>query len=432
MAKITFIGGGSAKFVGGLVRDLFTYEELRDSRICLMDIDARRLERSRRYVLKMIEDLRIAARVETTLDQRQALAGSDYVIVTVMVGGFKHYESDGRIPRKYGVLVTVGDTVGPGGVIRLVRTAPVMEQLARNLSQVAPGAWVFNYTNPMAMVTWSLLDCGHERTVGLCHSIQGCYKEIAGWLGVPPEEVTYTAGGINHINFYLQLQHQGRDLYPLLLKKKDELVQQDPSRRVKFELLESLGAWPAEGQHHQTEYYPWFRKNAKLAERHYAVPTLWGYHWDKYHNTRLDRFTDEMIAGRRPLDLNRSHEFGAGMIHAIETNTPRVVYGNVRNRGLIENLPGRAVVEVPCLVDAQGVTPCRVGRIPAPLAAVMQPHIALHEMALAGVQQRSRRLLTQAVQADPLTGAILTLPKIRQMMNELYAANRAYMKDWSA
>ncbi len=430
MRKITFIGGGSAKFVGGLVRDIFTFEELQDSRICLMDINPQRLERSKAYTFKMIADLKIKAQVETTLDQRRALDGAAYVIVTIMVGGFKHYKTDGLIPRKYGVLPTVGDTIGPGGVIRLVRTAPVVEQIARNLQKLSPAAWVFNYTNPLAMVTWTLLDAGHERTVGLCHSIQSSYKEIANLLGIPHEEVTYTAGGINHINFYLTLQHKGKDLYPRLLARKNAILRQRPSLRVKFELLEHLGGWPAEGEYHQTEYYPWFRKNARTAEKHYASPTMWGYKWDKYHNTRSDRFTDEMIAGRRPLDLNRSHEFGAFMIHAMETNTPCAIYGNVRNRNLIENLPANAVVEVPCLVDVNGVQPCRVGRIPSPLAAVMLPHISVHEMAVAGVFARSRKQVVQAVQADPLTGAILTLPEITRMMKDLFAANRGYMKGW--
>jgi alpha-galactosidase len=432
MPKITFIGGGSAKFVGGLVRDLFSFPELRDSKICLMDVDAPRLERSRKYVLKMIEDLKIKASVETKLDQRQAVAGADYVIVTVMVGGFKHYESDGLIPKKYGVLATVGDTIGPGGVIRLVRTAPVMEQLARNLKEVAPNAWVFNYTNPMAMVTWSLLEYGHARTVGLCHSIQGCYKEISAWLGVNHEEVRYTAGGINHIDFYLTLEHKGKNLYPELLARKDEILAKHPDQRVKFELLEYVGYWPAEGPHHQTEYYPWFRKNAELGEKHYAVETMWGFKWDKYHNTRLDQFTDEMIAGTRPVDLKPSHEFGAWMIQSIETNTPRVIYGNVRNQNLISNLPARAVVEVPCLVDGNGISPCQVGRIPTQLAAVINPHIAVHEMAVDAVLQKSRRLIKQAVQADPLSGAILTLPKINEMMDELMAENSAYFKEWNA
>jgi alpha-galactosidase len=187
MAKITFIGGGSAKFVSGLVRDLFTFEALRDSHIALMDINPERMDRSARLIRKMIADLKLPAAVETTPDQARALDGADYVIVTVMVGGFKHYESDGAIPVKYGVLPTVGDTTGPGAVMRLIRTAPVVQEIVRNLRRTAPGAWVFNYTNPMAMITWMFLESGHERTVGLCHSIQGAYRQIAG-----REAISYT------------------------------------------------------------------------------------------------------------------------------------------------------------------------------------------------------------------------------------------------
>jgi alpha-galactosidase len=431
MARITFIGGGSAKFIAGLVRDLFSFEELRDSQLCLMDINAERLARSERLVRRIIADLKIPATVETTLDQRRAIAGADFVVVTVMVGGFKHYESDGAIPVKYGVLPTVGDTVGPGAVFRLVRTAPVVEEIARNIRETAPGAWVFNYTNPMAMMTWTFLEYGQERVVGLCHSIQGSYRQIAGFLGVPAEEVRYTAGGLNHVDFYLTLTHQGRDLYPLLLAKKDEILAKHPSLRVKFELLEYLGYWPAEGEHHQTEYYPWFRKNAEMAEKHYATETMWGFHFDKRINGELDAIVENQIAGREKIDYRRSHEYGAWMIHSVKTDTPRVVYGNVRNAGLIENLPPQSVVEVPCLVDAAGVRPCRVGRLPMSLAAAMTPHVHVHEMAVEAVLSKNRRLVYEAVQADPLTGAILTLPRIREMVDDLCAENREYMKGWA-
>ena len=201
MAKITFIGGGSAKFVGRLARDLFSFDELHDSHICLMDIDEERLDRSRRLVARMIDEQGLPATVSTTTDQRRAIEGADYVIVTIMVGGLKHYGSDGAIPVKYGVLPTVGDTIGPGAVFRLIRTGPVVQQIARDVQETAPDAWVLNYTNPMAMIVWTFLASGHERTVGLCHSIQGSYRKIAGFLGIPLEEVRYTAGGINHINF---------------------------------------------------------------------------------------------------------------------------------------------------------------------------------------------------------------------------------------
>jgi len=430
VAKVTFIGGGSAKFVAGLVRDLFSFEPLGDSTICLMDIDEERLARSRRLVRKMIADRDLPATVTSTTDQREAIEGADYVIVTVMVGGFRHYESDGAIPVKYGVLPTVGDTIGPGAVFRLIRTAPVVHEIVRNVKETAPDAWVFNYTNPMAMITWAFLAAGHERTVGLCHSIQGSYRQIADFLGIDWRQVRYTAGGINHVDFYLTLQHEGRDLYPMLLAKKDEILARHPDLRVKFELLEHLGYWPAEGQHHQTEYFPWFRKNRPMGEEHYAIETMWGYHFDKRINAELDRIVENRIAGREPIDYERSFEYGAWMIHSIETDTPRLVYGNVGNRGLIENLPPQAVVEVPCHVDGGGVRPGRVGKLPLSLAAAMTPHVLCHEMAIQGVLHKDRRLIHQAVQADPMTAAVLTLPKIRDMVDELFQENAEYVRDW--
>ncbi|MBE3134064.1 MAG: alpha-glucosidase/alpha-galactosidase, partial [Acidobacteria bacterium] len=365
-----------------------------------------------------------------TLDQRAALDAADYVIVTIMVGGFRHYRSDGEIPARYGVLPTVGDTVGPGSVFRLVRTAPVLDQIAANLKQVAPGALLLNYANPMAMNTWALLDAGHPHTVGLCHSVQYMARVLAEWVSVPPDAVRYTAGGINHVDFYLTLEHQGRDLYPELLARKDAVLAQHPNERVRFELLEHLGYWPAEGPHHQSEYYPWFRKD-QAAVDHYAVESFWGYNFDKRLNETRTAEVEDMIAGRKTIHYERSLEYGAHIIHAVESGEPILVYGNVRNGGLIENLPPDAVVEVPCHVDAGGVLPCRVGRIPPQLAAVVTPHIHVHRMAVEAVRRKDRRLLCQAIQADPLTGAVLTLPRLRQMVDDLAEENKDYMQDWA-
>jgi alpha-galactosidase len=429
MPKIAFIGGGSAKFVGGLVRDFFSFQELRNAQVCLMDIDATRAQRAQRLVEKLIADRKLPATVTSTTDQCHALDGADYVIITIMVGGFEHYRTDGEIPKRYGVLPTVGDTIGPGAVFRLVRTAPVLNEIARNLRELSPNAWVLNYSNPMAMNTWALLDAGHPRSVGLCHSIQGSYRWLADLVGVPPDEVTYTAGGINHINFYLTLQHHGQDLYPMLLERKDEILAKHPHERPRFELLEYLGHFPAEGPHHQSEYYPWFRKNEQAAD-HYHVETMWGYHFDFKLNQYLTQEVDDWIAGRKPIPEQRSIEYGAQIIHSLETGTPRLFYGNVRNRQLIENLPSQAVVEVPCHVDDNGIFPCQVGRIPPQLAAVMTPHIHVHELAIEGVRRRDLRLIRQAIQADPLSGAILTLPRLKEMTDELAAANREYMNGW--
>lgn len=429
MPIITFIGGGSAKFVSELIRDVMTYDSLKDSCIRLMDIDPDRLDRARRIVQRTMDLAKVSARVETYLDRKEAVRGADFVIMTIMVGGFKHYKSDAEIPMQYGVLPTVGDTIGPGGVFRLIRTEPVLAGLAEELAEVAPKAWVLNYSNPMAMNTWALIEAGHQRTVGLCHSIQGMYRHIAGWLGIPADEVRYTAAGINHINFYLTLTHNGRDLYPDLLAKEHEIVAKHPQESVRFELLRHIGHWPAEGAEHQSEYYQWFRKNPETVAR-YGAETMWGYNFDFKLNGWLTAQIDDQIAGRKPICFERGHEYGAGIIDCLTSGTEGSFYGNVRNNGLIDNLPREAVVEVPCLMNGNGIFPCRMGRIPPQLAAVMTPHIHVHQMALEGVRRRDRDLIRMAIQADPLTGAICSLPQINQMVDQLFVENEPWMQHW--
>ena len=431
MKKVAIIGAGSAKFVRELTVDIFSYDELQNVEIALMDIDQERATRSERLVAKIIQDRNLPARVFSTTNQRQALEGADYVFITIMVGGLPHYHSDVAIPAKYGVLQAVSDTIGPGGVFRSVRTAPVMRGIAQDLRSVAPHAWILNYANPMAMNVWALLESGHTRTVGLCHSIQGMYRQIAHWLSIPADEVRYTAGGINHIDFYLTLTHKGRDLYPDLLAAKDKILAAQPWERSRFELLEHLGHFPAEGPHHQTEYYPWFRKN-EAAVKNYACETFWGYNVDSEHFRNRIAEVDQQIVGKLPIHYGRSSEYGSRIIHSLETGKARVFYGNVRNQGLIENLPPQAVVEVPCLADANGIAPCRVGPIPPQLAAAMSPHVAVHGMAVQGALTKNRRLIRQAIQADPLAGAILNLPQLRAMTDELFQANQDYTADWPA
>lgn len=429
MRKVTFVGGGSAKFVRELVVDMFHFPELQDTHICLMDIDLERAGRSERIVRKIIADRKLPATVEATTDQRAALAGADYVVITIMVGGFESYWSDYEIPAKYGVYQAVSDTIGPGGVFRIVRTSPVLQGIARDLREVAPDAQILNYANPMAMNTWTLLTCGHAKTVGLCHSIQGCYKGIAKTLGIDPAEINYTAAGINHVDFYIRLEHKGRDIYPLLLAAAESEIAKTPGERSRFELLEYLGHFPAEGAWHQTEYYPWFRKDRQTIE-HYGAEDHWGYNVDSAGNNKKIAEVEEQIAGTKRIDYTPSEEYGARIIHSLETGELRLFYGNVWNAGLIDNLPAKAVVEVPCAVDKNGIQPVKVGEIPPQLAAVMRPHISVHELAVRGALTKDRRLIEQAVMMDPLTGAILTLPRIREMVKEMFAANEAYVRDW--
>ncbi|MCX6985163.1 MAG: alpha-galactosidase [Lentisphaerae bacterium] len=429
MKKITFIGGGSAKFIREVTVDLFSYEESRDCHISLMDIDAERVELSRKLVEKMIKDNGYAAKVEATTDQRKALAGADFVIVTIMVGGYDCYKKDVKIPGKYGVFQTVSDTTGPGAVMRILRTGGVMIKIAEDLKKVSPHAWILNYSNPMAMNVGVLAKCDYKNSVGLCHSIQGCYKQIARWLGINPDEIVYTAGGINHRDFYLKLEHKGRSIYPELLANAERIIKDAPAERMRFELLKYLGYFPAEGPMHQGEYYPWFAKDLKACE-HYGAEVYWGYKIDSSHFKKRTLEIQKQLSGKVPVSYKRSDEYGARIINSMMTGKLRSFYGNVPNNGLISNLPHNAIVEVPCMVDRNGVTPCAIGDIPIQLASVISPHVYVNEMAVDAVLAKDRVLLRQAIQADPLTSAILTLPRIEKMTDELLEANRDYLKDW--
>ena len=271
--KITFMGGGSAKFVREVVIDLFSYSRLQDSHIVLMDLNRERVERSERIVKKIIQELKIPATVSSTTDQREAIADASHIIITIMVGGYDAYERDVAIPARYGVYQTVSDTTGPGGVFRTVRTTPVLRKIAADVLELAPEAWVLNYANPMSMNVLALHRSGLKRVVGLCHSIQHLYHQFAKWLDLPAEEIHYTAGGINHLNFYLTVTHRGENLYPRILAQKGRILREEPAEITRFELLEYLGYFPAEGPFHQSEYYAWFRKDEAAVKRTAAEMT---------------------------------------------------------------------------------------------------------------------------------------------------------------
>ena len=430
MSKVVFIGGGSSKFIRELVIDLFLLDELKDSNIVLMDIDRERLGISRKLVNKIILEMGVPARCEATTDRRKALKGADFVVITVMVGGFDKYKADIDIPARYGVFQAISDTTGPGSLMRIVRTAPVLTGIAEELRELAPEAWVLNYANPMAMNTWTLLRAGHRKSVGLCHSIQGCLSwQFEKWLGIPASEIDCTAGGINHVNFYLTLNHNGKDLYPALRAAEKRIVRKQPGEKLRFELLRRLGYFPAEGPMHQAEYYPWFMKDMKTGES-FGAEFGAGYRNDFKNANDKKRIALEILSGKQKLTIRKSGEYASGIIHSLKTGAPLEIYGNVLNTGLITNLPPDCVVEVPCLIGRDSIKPCYVGKLPPQLAAVMSPHVYLYEMGVEAVFGRDRGLLLKALQADPMTGAVLTLPQMEKMLNELCAANREYMADW--
>jgi alpha-galactosidase len=367
MTKIAFVGGGSSKFVRGTVVDLLAFPALHDCKLMLMDLDQERLDRTEKVVQRIVREKNVPMRVSTTTDQRRAVAGADFVVVTVMVGGMKSYEADTFIPDRHGVHQAVGDTIGPGAVMRLLRTYPVLRELVANVRELAPEAWILSYVNPMAMVTQALLELGHQRTVGLCHAIPSMVRGIADWLGVPHEEIAFEAAGINHLAFFLKMRHGTRDLLAELRERSEELGRDAETweaetwkrekrgyERVRMELLRYLGYFPAEGPWHQGEYYPWFRKTQALVD-HYGPPTGWAYRFDTKLAEGFGGEVDKIVSGESPVDYTASHEAAVPAMNAIVTNAPHRFYGNLMNTGLITNLSARAVVEVPCLADGMGI-----------------------------------------------------------------------------
>ena len=424
MAKVVLIGAGSVVFSKSLIGDVLSYPELADTHIALMDIDAERLRVAERMVHKVAAALQAHPTITAHGDRRSALAGADYVINTIQVGGYRPSTViDFEVPKRHNLRQTIGDTLGIGGIMRALRTIPVLIDICRDMEALCPDAWLLNYTNPMAMNCWALSRVTPIRSVGLCHSVQGTALQLAGDIGVPYREITYRAAGINHMAFYLRFERHGEDLYPLIRKVVADGRVPD-SNRVRYEMLTRLGYFVTESSEHFAEYTPYFirRDRPDLIER-FNVPL------DEYI-TRcefMDRFWGDMktfFEGDEPIaEVERSHEYGARIIHSLETGKPRVVHGNVSNRGLITNLLPGCCVEVPCLVDGNGVQPTHVGDLPPQLAALISTNVNVQSLAVEAALTGKREHVYHAAMLDPHTAAELTLDEIWRLVDDLIAAH---------
>ncbi len=438
MAKIALIGAGSVVFTRNLINDVLSFPALQDSTISLMDIDAERLALARDLVQAMIDHRGLPARVEATLDRAEAMRGAGYVIVTIQVGGLEAYAHDIEIPARYGVGQCVGDTLGPGGIFRGLRTIPILLDLCREMEELCPPrALLLNYSNPMAINCWAIATTGRPH-VGLCHSVQGTSRMLARWIGAPYEEVTYRVAGINHQAWFLDFLHRGADAYPRLRERiRDaEVIGEEP---VRVELMRQFGYFVTESSGHASEYVPYFRKSPamidELSARFTSERDAW-FNWGrtggylKECRRRLATYLDEVreqAAGRKPLPEGRSDEYGAGIINALETNEPFKFNGNVPNTGLITNLLPGSCVEVPCLADGMGVQPTVVGSLPPQLAALNRTMINVQELATYGGIHGDREAVVHAAMLDPLTAAVCTLDEIRRMTGDLFAAEAAWL-----
>ncbi len=432
--KIAFIGDGSIIFARRLMIDLLSFPELGESAFALMDIDAKRLGYTRRVAERIVRETGAPARIEATTDRREALRGADYVITMILVGDIEVIRPDIEIPLKYGVDQCIGDTLGPGGVFRALRTIPAMLDICRDMEELCPDAWLLNYTNPMAMVCWAMNDATAVKNVGLCHSVQGTAGQLARLAGVPREErgnLSYWVAGINHQAWFLELSLNDRDLYPLIRDKIDdpEAYNADTAR---FEMLKHLGYFVTESSGHNSEYNPWFRKRPELLEK-YTPGGSWnggtGFILQLYGSDREDYESqmEGIASGEEPLDLRRSREYGSHIIHSLETGGSCRINGNVRNTHLITNLPEGCCVEVPCFVDRHGINPCFVGDLPPHLAAVNRSNVAVQELAVKAALAGDRDMAFHAIAVDPLTAAVLSLEEIRRMVDEMFEAEAGWL-----
>jgi alpha-galactosidase len=469
MAKITFIGAGSTVFAKNLLGDILAYPDLAGSTIALYDIDAERLGTTKIVAERLAAVRGARPKIETYVDRRAALHDADYAISMFQIGGYRPSTViDFEIPKKYGLRQTIGDTLGIGGIMRGLRTIPVFLDIARDMEEVCPDAWLLNYVNPMAINTMAIQKATRVKNVGLCHSVQGTVEHLSEDIEVPADDIRYVCAGINHMAFYLNLWRRTpeggvEDLYPYIQRVIDEgRVPED--NMVRYEMFKRLGHFVTESSEHFAEYVPWFIKRDRpdLLEK-FNIPLdeyisrcefqIAGWEFARRQMEHPEEVTEEelqafvaylrsqklaskkMVEGaiEQVLEFDKpkqSLEYGSGIIHSIETNTPRVVYGNVLNYGLIDNLPHGCAVEVPCVVDANGVQPTRIGALPAHLAALMRTQIGVQELTVEAALTCRREAIYHAAMLDPHTAAELDLDQIWHLVDDLIEAHGEWLPEY--
>lgn len=428
MAKIAFLGAGSTVFAKSVLGDCMLTSSLARAEYALFDIDQARLRDSAMMVETLNRNVNGSrARVVPYDDRRKALAGSDYVVNAIQVGGYQPCTvTDFEIPKRYGLRQTIGDTLGIGGIFRALRTIPVVLDFARDMEAVCPGAWFLNYVNPMAMVTSAMLRHTGVRTVGLCHSVQVCVPHLFMGLGMDPAGVRGRIAGINHMAWLLDVEKEGVDLYPQIKRRAAERSTPHDDM-VRYEIMRRFGYYVTESSEHSAEYNPWFIKTRypELIER-FAIPL------DEYPR-RCGNQISAWAAMRATLTENqdlghaRTEEYASSIMDAMETNRPLKIAGNVQNARLIDNLPDDACVEVPCLVDGDGVTPCHVGALPSQLAALNMTSINVQLLAVEAAVTRRRDTVYQAAMLDPHTAAELSIDDIVSLCDDLIEAHGSWL-----
>ena len=444
MPKITFIGAGSTIFLRHLLGDALLMPSLQNAEVALMDIDEQRLAESELVAKRVVDTLKVGATIHATTSRREALDGADFVIVSVQIGGYKPCTvTDFDIPKKYGLRQTIADTLGIGGIMRGLRTVPFLWDLCEDMSELCPNAVMLQYVNPMAINCWAIKERYPDiRTVGLCHSVPNTLFELTHDLDIPMQDVRYRVAGINHVAFFLNFEQRveggWRDLYPDLRRQYAEgiIPKENPVRPrcpnlVRYEMMNQLGYFLTESSEHFAEYCPWFIKDGRddLIES-YGIPL------DEYP-TRCEEQIAEWqdhfarLKGGEAMEIETSNEYAAVIMNAMVTGEAATIYGNVTNDGSISNLPDECIVEVPCMVDSNGIQPTGIGALPPQLAAMMKTNINVQELTVAALTEENREHIFHAAMFDPHTAAELDVRQIRAMTEEMLVAHRDWLPGWT-
>ena len=431
MAKIAMIGAGSLVFCKTLSLDILATEALKDSELCLMSRTRPKLDRMEGFVKRVIQENRLPATVSSTLDRRQALDGADYVIIMIQEGGLDAFGLDYKIPLKYGVDQCIGDSLGPGGIFRGLRTIPVLIDIARDMEKLCPGALMLNYANPMAACCLALGKATKVPFIGLCHGVQTTLDLISGYVGVPKSQIDFLCAGINHMAWFLSLldKRDGRDLYPIL-RRNIEKPEYYVNEKVRCEVMRHFGYFMTESTGHLSEYIPWFRKNQKALDLYCDQPAFGGASGAYYNYTLgvLDKYKDvDYLAAESAKITGRSVEYCSHILEAVETDNVFRLNGNVRNDGYITNLPDKCCVEVPVYVDRRGFHPVRIGDLPIQCAALNQSNVTVQQLAAEAALTGDPEYAMQAVAMDPLTSAVCTLDECRRMTAEMMEAEKQWL-----
>ncbi len=410
-------------FTRRLLGDLLSFPSLADSEITLMDIDSERLELIAGLARRLVTDSKTGAHIVSTTERATALDCADFLITTVSVGDDD--EVDRGIPQRMVIDQAVGDTIGPGGVIKALRTVPALLDICHDMERLCPDAWLLNYTNPMAMACWAINEATNVPNVGLCHSVQNTARQLSEYIGADQSEISYWTAGINHMAWYLKFERNGVDAYPELRAAMDDplIFARDT---VRFEVMRQVGYFVSESTRHMSEYVPYFRGSPSRMERFGLAPFDLGARAQQHRVDAHYETIRKELESDAPMLAQRTNEYAAYIMDSMETGTLRRVNVNVKNTGLIPNLPDGSCVEVPCLVDETGIHPCYAGEHPEQCAALIQTNINVQQLTVKSILEHDREAAIHAAMLDPLSSSKLSMDEIRSMMNEMFAAQPDY------